>query len=99
MLKLFGSFFTFVDHEGVEPTNNHAERQIRYAVLLRKTSFGTHSAAGSRFVERMLSARATLRQQGRNVVEYVVQAQEAALRGEGSASLLPAIPVPTRAAA
>lgn len=89
MLKLLDAFFTFVDHEGIEPTNNFAERQIRHAVLWRKTSFGTHSAAGSRFVERLLTIRATLRQQGRNVVDYVVQAQQSALRGQTIESLLP----------
>ena len=89
MLGLFGSFFTFVDVEGVEPTNNHAERQIRAAVIWRKTSFGTHSAAGSRFVERIMTVRSTLRQQNRSVVAYVVHAHQAALRGEPAASLLP----------
>ena len=99
MLQLFGTFFTFVDHDGVEPTNNLAEQQVRHAVIWRKTSFGTHSAEGSRFVERMLTVRATLRQQDRNVVEYIVHAQEAALRGERAMSLLPATGQPARMAA
>lgn len=99
MLALFDSFFTFVDHEGVEPTNNFAERQVRFAVLWRKSSFGTHSPAGSRFVERVLTVRATLRQQARNVVEYLVQAQQAVLRGERAASLLPSVPAAKRALA
>ena len=89
MLRLLHAFFTFVDVEGVDPTNNHGERQIRAAVLWRKTSFGTHSEAGSRFVERIMTVRSTLRQQGRDVVEYLVHAQEAALRGEPVESLLP----------
>jgi len=91
MLKLFPSFFTFVDHEGVEPTNNFGERQIRFAVIWRKTSFGTHSEQGSRFVERLLTVRASLRQQNRSVVEFLVQAYDAALRGEPAPSLLPRI--------
>ena len=99
MLKLFDAFFTFVDHEGIEPTNNFAERQIRHAVLWRKTSFGTHSAAGSRFVERMLTVRATLRQQGRNVVDYVVRAQQAARRREAIESLISPTSTLARAAA
>ncbi len=100
MLRLYHAFFTFVDVEGVEPTNNHGERQIRPAVLWRKTSFGTHSAAGSRFVERIMTVRTSLRQQGRNVVEYIVHAHEAALRGEPSLSLLPgAALIPVRTAA
>lgn len=91
MLQLFDAFFTFVDHEGIEPTNNLAEQQIRYAVIWRKTSFGTHSADGSRFVERILTVRSTLRQQGRNVVEWIVGAHHAALSGEPAPSLLPTI--------
>jgi hypothetical protein len=46
--------WTFVQVEGVEPTNNTAERSIRPGVLWRKGSFGTQSAEGSRFVESML---------------------------------------------
>lgn len=99
MLKLFDSFFTFVDHEGIEPTNNFAEQQVRYAVIWRKTSFGTHSPAGSRFVERLLTVRATLRQQGRNVVEWIVSAHQAALRGTPAPSLLPCALQENRAAA
>lgn len=99
MLALFGSFFTFVDHDGIEPTNNLAERQLRHAVIWRKTCFGTHSPAGSRFVERILTVRATLRQQARNVVEYLVHAQQAALRGERATSLLPTAAPEVRVAA
>ena len=84
------ALWTFVDVEGVEPTNNFAEREIRHAVMWRKTSHGTQSAAGSRFVERMLTVRATLRAQGRNVLSYVTQAVEASLRGQPAPSLLPA---------
>lgn len=91
MLQLFDAFFTFVDHEGIEPTNNLAEQQLRYAVIWRKTSFGTHSPAGSRFVERTLTVRSTLRQQGRNVVEWIVGAHHAARSGQPAPSLLPTI--------
>lgn len=89
MLQLFPAFFTFVDHDGIEPTNNLAEQQLRHAVLWRKTSFGTHSPRGSLFVERMLTVRATLRQQARNVVEYIVAAQRGILTGTHGPSLLP----------
>jgi transposase len=99
MLKLFDAFFTFVDHEGIEPTNNAAEQQVRYAVIWRKTSFGTHSPAGSRFVERLLTVRATLRQQGRNVVEWIVSAHQAALQGMSAPSLLPGAVQESRATA
>ena len=59
------ALWMFIDVPGVEPTNNAAERALRPAVLWRKGSFGTHSAAGSRFAERMLTIAATLKQQGR----------------------------------
>ena len=76
---------------GVEPTNNAAERALRPGVLWRKGSFGSHSPAGSRFAERMLTVAATLKQQRRNVVDYVTLACEAALRWEAAPSLLPAV--------
>lgn len=99
MRTLLPAFFTFVDHEGIEPTNNLAERQLRHAVIWRTTSFGTHSADGSRFVERILTARATLRQQERNVVEYLVDAMTAFQAGREIPSLLPTPAAPARAAA
>jgi len=83
------ALWTFVDVEGVEPTNNNAERPLRHAVIWRKSSYGTHSEEGSRFVERMLTVRATLRAQNRNVLAYVTQAVEASLRGLPPPSLLP----------
>jgi transposase len=64
--------WTFVAVAGVEPTNNEAERTERQAVLLRKSSGGTDSAQGSRFVERILTVVATCRRQGKNVLDYLV---------------------------
>ena len=61
-----------------EPTNNLAERSLRHAVIWRKLSFGTQSAAGSRFVESILSVIATCRQQHRNPLDYLTAAAEAA---------------------
>jgi transposase len=89
LLKLRQALWTFVRHTGVEPTNNTAERAIRPGVLWRKGSFGTQSAAGSRFVEAMMTVVATLQQQHRNVLDYVTVACEAALCGEPAPSLLP----------
>ena len=83
------ALWTFIDVPGVEPTNNAAERALRPAVLWRKGCFGTHSAAGSRFAERMLTVTTTLKQQGRNVVDYVTQACHAALHNQPPPSLLP----------
>ena len=89
LLKLRQALWTFVRHEGVEPTNNAAERAIRPGVLWRKGSFGTQSAEGSRFVEAMMTVVATLKQQHRNVLAYVTAACEAALCGEPAPALIP----------
>jgi transposase len=63
--------WTFVDVEGVEPTNNEGERAERHGVLLRKTSGGTDSQQGSRFVERVLTVVDTCRRQGKKVLDYL----------------------------
>jgi transposase len=89
MLKVFPAFWTFVRVEGIEPTNNAAERALRPLVLYRKGCFGTHSEQGSRFVERMFTVVATLRRQKRNVLEYLTQACARATRGLKPMSLLP----------
>ena len=81
--------WTFVRCEGVEPTNNAAERALRHAVIWRKLSFGTQSAAGSRFVETMLTVIETCRQQHRNAFDYLTAAVEAHLAGQPAPSLLP----------
>jgi transposase len=90
ILKRREALWTFVQVAGVEPTNNAAERSIRPGVLWRKGSAGTQSAAGSRFVESMLTVVSTLKQQQRNVFAYLTAACEAALRREAAPSLLPA---------
>lgn len=90
ILKLKDALWTFVRIAGVEPTNNAAEQAVRHGVIWRKTSFGTQSAAGSRFVERILTVRATLRQQDRDVLAFIRNACEAALHGRRPPSLLPA---------
>jgi transposase len=89
ILKVERSLWAFVRAEGVEPTNNAAERALRRAVLWRKKSFGTQSAAGSRFVERILTAVTTLRQQGRDVLAYLTDACRAAPGGEVLRGLVP----------
>lgn len=89
ILKIAPALWTFVDVEGIEPTNNAAERAVRPAVLYRKACLGTQSEAGSRFVERMLTVVTTLRQQGRNVMEYLTEACALALVGQKPPSLLP----------
>ena len=89
MLKLQAALFTFLDVEHVEPTNNAAERAVRFAVLLRKGSFGSDSAKGGRFIERFLTARATLRSQRRDLYAFLKDACTAALLGNPAPSLLP----------
>jgi transposase len=89
ILALESALWTFAYTEGVEPTNNAGELRIRHGVMWRKTSFGTDSPSGSRFVERILTAVTTLRMQGRNVLDYVTDACEALLLGRGAPSLLP----------
>ena len=97
VLAVEPALWTFVRVEGIEPTNNAAERALRHAVLWRKTSHGTDSEAGSRFVENILTVVATCRQQGRNVLEYLTGCCRAALEGAAPASLLPSgAGVPTR---
>src|SRR4051812_25705152 len=81
--------WTFVRVEGVEPTNNDAERALRHGVIYRKLSGGTESEAGSRFVERMLSVVATCRQQEVNVLDYLTRCYQARLDGQAAPSLLP----------
>jgi transposase len=90
LTKWWAALWTFARVEGVEPTNNGAERALRPAVLWRKGSFGADSEAGSRFAERLLTVVASCRQQGRPLLEFLVAAGEAALHGTAAPSLLPA---------
>jgi transposase len=71
MLEVEAALWTFVTTDGVEPTNNFMERRLRRAVLWRKRSFGCWSAAGCRFVQRILTVVQTRRLQGRSVLEYL----------------------------
>jgi transposase len=99
LLKRRAALWTCVQVEGVEPTNNPAERSIRPGVQRRKISFGTPSEAGARLVDRMMTVVATLQQPQRNVLEYLTAAHEAALRGEAAPSLLPACEMESQAVA
>ena len=101
LLKRRDALWTFVYVEGVEPTNNGAEQVVRHGVILRKISYGTHSAAGSRFIERMLTVHATLRRQRRNILDFMREACSAALQRRPAPSLVPteAQEIPLRNAA
>ena len=101
ILKRREALGTFVQVDGVEPTNNAAERALRPGVLWRKGSCGTQSEEGSRFVERMMTGVATLKQQQRPILESLATACAAALRGDADAapSLLPTSDQQSQAAA
>jgi transposase len=90
ILTVYPSLWTFARIDGVEPTNNHAERTLRPAVIWRKISFGNHSDGGCRFAERILTVIQTLRLQNRNVMNYLEQAFVACRAGQAIPSLLPA---------
>src|SRR6266545_4151511 len=90
VLGLLPAVWRFVVSAGVEPTNNHAERVLRRGVLWRKNAFGSHSAAGCRFVARMVTVVQTRRLQGRSVLAYLYEALVAHRRGLPAPSLLAA---------
>jgi transposase len=81
--------WTFVKVQGIEPTNNTAERALRPAVIYRKLSFGTQSDSGSRFIERMLTVTETCRLQNRSIYDYLVEAVIAHHSKHTAPSLLP----------
>ena len=80
--------WTFVEITGIEPTNNVSERALRHAVIWRKLSFGTQSAAGSRFVETLLTVVETCRQQRRNAFDHITAVLKATLDRKAAPSLL-----------
>jgi transposase len=79
--------WVFVNVQGIEPTNNAAERALRPAVIWRKTSFGTQGENGQRFVERMLTIRATCRLSGHNFLEFL----SASLKAHWSSQPMPSL--------
>lgn len=81
--------WTFTEVEGIEPTNNTAERSLRPAVIYRKLSFGTQSESGSRYLERILTVSETCRIQSRSAYIYLITAMQASFAGKPSPSLLP----------
>ncbi len=83
--------WTFLEVEGVEPTNNMSERALRHAVIWRKLSFGTKSAKGSRFVETILTVVETCRQQSCNSFDYLTAAMTAHFAQRPAPSLLPGV--------
>lgn len=93
ILKVERALWLFVDVEGVEPTNNAAERAIRPAVIWRRTSFGSQTQAGSTFVSRILTVVTSLKFQRRNILEFITAAVGAQRHGTPAPSLLPEVEV------
>jgi len=88
LLKLWPALWTFTEIEGVEPTNNRAERGLRGAVIYRKVSLGSQSEAGERFAERMLSVSQTCRLQGHSLFGFLAEAITATPRASPAPSLV-----------
>jgi transposase len=88
LLTLYPALWLFAGVEGVEPTNNHAERILRLGVLWRKNAFGRHSESGCRFVERILTAVQTLRLQKRSVLDFLEESVIAHRSGTPSPALV-----------
>jgi transposase len=82
LLKAWSALWTFARHPGVEPTNNHAERALRSAVIYRKLSLGSQSSDGERRIARMLSVHTTCRLQRRPLHAYLTDAIAAHNRGD-----------------
>jgi transposase len=73
LLKVWPALWTFAERRGVQPTNNHAERALRGAVIYRKLSLGSQSEHGERRIQRLLSASTTCRLQRRSLFEYLAE--------------------------
>jgi transposase len=82
LLKDFSKMWTFLKHEGVEPTNNLGERDLRHGVLWRKISFGNQSESGKIFVHRMFTIVMTLKKQAQNALDYLVKCFQAHKTGQ-----------------
>ena len=87
-----GRLFTFIEHPGVEPTNNCVEQALRIAVQLRKIIFGNRSAQGEVATARLLTVTQTCRMQGRNALGYLTEAIVSYRRNQPVPSLLPKRP-------
>ena len=81
ILRTEPAMWTFLDIEGVEPTNNAAERALRPLVIHRKTSLGSKSERGARFIEYSHTVAETLRRSGRGLHEFVTAVAKALLGG------------------
>ncbi len=90
ILEHRAALWTFVEVDGVEPTNNHAERELRAFVLWRKRCFGAQSERGNRFAERLMTVAHTARKQRRDVLAFLTACCQAQLDGTRAPSLFAA---------
>jgi transposase len=81
-------YFRFMFADGVEPTNNHSEQQIRHCVIDRRITQGTRGVAGQRYHERMWTAVATCRKQHRNFFSFLHDSIKAKIKNQPAPSLL-----------
>jgi transposase len=82
LLKVWPALWTFDTHDGVQPTNNHAERGLRGSIIYRKLSLGSQSKGGQRRIERLLSAHTTCRLQHRSLHAYLIDLLSAQSRDD-----------------
>jgi transposase len=87
LIKVWPALWTFARHKNVEPTNNHAERSLRGAVIYRKLSLGSQSQQGEQTTARLLSASITCRLQHRSLFDYLSDLLTAHARGEPAPQL------------
>jgi len=98
LLAVKAGLWTFIDHEGIEPTNNLGEQMIRHYVIWRKICFGAQSERGSLYIERVMTVVGSCRLQRRNILDFMTQAVDAFM-GKGTIpSLLPIQPLPFQTA-
>ena len=87
MAKHKEALWTFVDNHGVEPTNNHAERELRAFVMWRRRCFGAQSERGNDFAERIMTIAHTARKQERDVLRFLEDSCNAVITGDAAPSL------------
>ena len=92
LLRQWDAVFLFLDVDGVEPTNNAAEQGLRSGVIWRRTTQGTRTDAGSAFVQRIMTAQANCKRQGRSVLRFLADTLMAHRQGMTTPSLMPSRP-------
>ena len=87
LVKAWPALWTFIETDGVEPTNNRAERGLRHAVIYRKLSQGSRCEDGALATERLLSAAISCRLQNRSLFAYLVEVAQTSIRGQPTPAL------------